>query len=93
MEDMYLGRRQGEEAMLALQHMAYLAHNHGEGMQASGQDRSNNRFSSSAAAAGQSVDGSVTSEVHAGHICRGLLTYKLALSLASVLGYEARFIL
>lgn len=33
MEDMYLGRRRGEEAMLALQHMAYIASNYSQAPQ------------------------------------------------------------
>ena len=34
MEDMYLARRRGEEAMLALHHMAYIAQNHAQQPQA-----------------------------------------------------------
>ena len=33
MEDMYLGRRRGEEAMLALQHMAHIANNYSQAPQ------------------------------------------------------------
>ena len=40
MEDMYLGRRRGEEAMAALQQMAYIAQSYSEGTQTDDADHS-----------------------------------------------------
>lgn len=42
MEDMYLGRRRGEDAMAALEHMAYIAETYSEGTQTDDEDDSGN---------------------------------------------------
>lgn len=42
MEDMYLGRRRGEDAIVALEHMAYIAETYSEGTQTDDEDDSSN---------------------------------------------------
>ncbi|DBB04147.1 hypothetical protein WJX77_012034 [Trebouxia sp. C0004] len=42
MEDMYLGRRRGEDAMAALEHMAYIAETYSEGTQTDDEEGSGN---------------------------------------------------
>ena len=42
MEDMYLGRRRGEDAMVALEHMAYIAETYSEGTQTDDEEDSGN---------------------------------------------------
>ncbi|DBA67525.1 TPA: hypothetical protein ACH3X2_001803 [Trebouxia sp. C0005] len=42
MEDMYLGRRRGEDAMVALEHMAYIAETYSEGTQTDNEEGSVN---------------------------------------------------
>ena len=42
MEDMYLGRRRGEDAMVALEHMAYIAETYSEGTQTDDEEGSSN---------------------------------------------------
>jgi len=42
MEDMYLGRRRGEDAMVALEHMAYIAETYSEGTQTDDEEGSGN---------------------------------------------------
>ena len=60
MEDMYLGRRRGEDAMAALEHMAYIAKTYSEGTQTDDEDDSGNAdgVSSSAGPAGHSWNSS-----------------------------------